>query len=109
MNYRLRAAIAARRTRSAPLYPAGAKRTTFFRRRRFDGFGDAACTEHAGPISGAALADHGGTSYAAAVNGGSPIGNNFERSSTGGFLVCVLFIRTLTFALTLDPREERMR
>jgi hypothetical protein len=29
-------------------------------------------------------------SYAAIVSGGSPIGNNFDRSLTGGFLV-VLF------------------
>ena len=40
-------------------------------------------------------------SYAAVVNGGSPIGNNFDRSLTGGFLVHALFTPTLTLVLTL--------
>ena len=42
--------------------------------------------------------------YAAAVNGGSPIGNNFGRSLTGGFLAHVLFILILTFVLTPESK-----
>ena len=34
----------------------------------------------------------GGMSFAAAVKGGSPIGNNFDRSLTGGFLVHALYM-----------------
>src|SRR5579863_5078957 len=43
-------------------------------------------------------------SYAAVVNGGSRIGNNFDRSLTGGFLVHALFMPILTFALTPESK-----
>ena len=43
-------------------------------------------------------------SYAAVVNGGSPIGNNFDRSLTGGFLAHVLFTPILTFVLTPESK-----
>ena len=43
-------------------------------------------------------------SYAAVVNGGSLIGNNFDRSLTGGFLAHALFMPILTFVLTLESK-----
>ena len=43
-------------------------------------------------------------SYAAVVNGGSPIGNIFDRSLTGGFLVYALFTPILTLVLTLESK-----
>jgi hypothetical protein len=50
------------------------------------------------------FADTGGRSCAAGANGASRIGNNFDRSLTGGFLVHVLFILIQTFAST--PESE---
>src|SRR5579875_731599 len=46
----------------------------------------------------------GGTVYAVAVSGGSPIGNNCGQSSIDGFLVHVLFILTPMFASTLESK-----
>src|ERR1700733_15978101 len=43
-------------------------------------------------------------SYAAVVNGGSQIGNIFDRSLTGGFLVHALFTPILTLVLTLESK-----
>ena len=43
-------------------------------------------------------------SYAAVVNGGSLIGNNFGRYLAGGFLAHALFMPILTFALTPESK-----